>query len=65
MFIMQMLGDPAGWKYALRSVLCFGLLLYLKPWQYYIPLRVRNIPLALGVGVAVFLGWIFFETNWM
>lgn len=65
MFIMQMLGDPAGWKYALRSILCFGLLLYLKPWQYYIPLRVRNIPLALGVGVAVFLGWIFFETNWM
>ena len=62
---MHMLGDPAGWKYALRSVLCVGLLLYLKPWKYYTPLRVRNIPLALGVGVAVFVLWILFEIHWL
>jgi CAAX prenyl protease-like protein len=65
LFIMQMLGDPAGWKYAVRSVLCVGLLVYLKPWQYYPRLQLRNIPLAIGVGLLVFLAWILFETHWM
>ena len=35
LFFMQMLGEAAGWKYALRSVICLGLFLYLKPWQWY------------------------------
>jgi CAAX prenyl protease-like protein len=65
-FLMQVLGDPAGWKYALRSVLCLGLFLSLKPWRFdYPPLRLKNLPLALAVGVFVFGFWILFETDFM
>lgn len=63
-FFMQMLGDPAGWKYALRSFLCLGLFLYMKPWQWsYPPLQLKNIPLATLIGVFVCLFWIAPETD--
>lgn len=65
LFVMQMLGDPAGWKYAVRTVLCLALFIYLKPWRWYRRLDPKNLPLALGVGVAVFFVWIFFETDFM
>ncbi len=65
LFIMQMLGDPAGWKYALRTLVCLGIFLYLRPWRLYAPLNLKNIPLAIAVGVGVFVVWIFFETDWM
>jgi len=65
LFIMQMLGDPAGWKYALRTVLCLGIFLYLRPWKWYGKLDLKNIPLAIVVGIGVFAAWIFFETEWM
>jgi len=65
LFFMQMLGDPAGWKYALRSVICLGLFIYMKPWQWYARLNLKNVPAAILAGVAVFFIWIFFETDFM
>lgn len=65
LFVMQMLGDPAGWKYALRTVLCLGFFIYLRPWRWYTKLDLKNVPLALGIGVAVFFVWIFVETDFM
>jgi hypothetical protein len=65
LFIMQMLGDPAGWKYAVRTVLCLGFFIYLKPWRWYSRIELKNLPLAVAVGVAVFFVWIFFETDFM
>lgn len=64
-FFMGILGDPAGWKYALRSILCLGLLLYLKPWKWSYPaLKWRNLPLATLIGIAVCLFWIAPETDY-
>ena len=65
LFVMQMLGDPEGWKYALRSALCLGLFFYFRPWKYYPPLQLKNVGIALVGGVFVFFAWIFFETRWM
>lgn len=64
LFVMHMLGEPAGWKYAVRGALCLGLFIYFKPWQWYEPLKVKHLPLALGVGLVVFLVWIAGETQW-
>lgn len=63
-FLMGILGDPAGWKYALRSGVCLVLFLVLKPWKWnYPPFRWRNFLPASLVGVAVCLFWIAPETD--
>jgi uncharacterized protein len=63
LFLQQMLGDPEGWKYAVRSVASLGLFLYYKPWQWYPRLNPRNLGWAALAGVAVFLLWIAPETD--
>jgi CAAX prenyl protease-like protein len=63
-FLMQMLGEPAGWKYAVRSFVCLGLFLYLRPWRWYPRLNPRNILPAVGVGIFVYAFWIAFETDY-
>ncbi len=65
LFLMHMLGDPAGWKYAVRSVTCLGLLVWLRPWRWYGGLRIRNLIPAFAVGVAVFIAWVGPESAWM
>jgi len=65
LFIAHMLGDPDGWKYAVRSVACLGLFLWLRPWRWYGPLNPRNIPLAIAVGVGVCVVWVIGETPWL
>ena len=65
LFLMHMLGDPAGWKYAVRSVACLALVVGLRPWRWYTPLRVRNLVPAFVVGVAVFVAWVGPESAWM
>lgn len=65
-FMMGILGDPAGWKYALRSAVCLGILLALKPWKWdYPPLKWKNLPLATLIGVAVCLFWIAPESDFL
>ena len=62
LFIAHMLGDPEGWKYAVRSAVCVGLMFWLRPWRWYPRLEWKNVPLALGVGVAVFVAWVAGES---
>jgi len=57
-FVMQMLGDPEGWKYGARILVGGGLLLALRPWRYYKKPKWRNIPWGVAVGVAVFVMWV-------
>jgi uncharacterized protein len=64
LFIMHMLGDPAGWKYALRTALCAGIFLAFRPWRWYPAPRIRCFLPAFAVGVAVFFIWVFPETRW-
>lgn len=54
-----------AWRYATQTVACTLLLLSLRPWRWYGPLRVRNLPLALAMGVLVFVVWVGPETAWM
>ena len=64
--LMQLLGDPCGWKYAARTLAGAGLLLALRPWRWNYPrLNLKNIPLAIGVGIFIFIVWVGFETPWM
>lgn len=65
LFVMHMLGDPAGWKYAVRTALCAGAFLWLRPWAGYPGLKIRNLPLAFAVGLLVFVAWVGMETAWM
>lgn len=53
------------WSYAAKAVVCAGLFLWLKPWRAYPSLRLANLPLALGVGVAVAAVWILPEMPWV
>jgi uncharacterized protein len=54
-----------AWVYAAQTVLGAGLFVYYAPWRYYSPLQWRNLPLALGVGVAVFVVWVLPEAGWV
>lgn len=65
LFIAHMLGDPEGWKYAIRSAVCLGLFIWLRPWRWYPRLNPRNLPLAGAVGIAVLIAWVIGETPWM
>lgn len=56
---------PAGWSYAVRSVVCLGLFIWFCPYRWYPALVLRHIPLALTVGVLVFVIWIFPELSLM
>ena len=64
-FLMGLLGDPEGWKYAVRTVLCLALLIYCRPWRWYPRLNMRNVPAAVGLGVFVFAFWVLGETAWV
>ena len=54
-----------AWVYAAQTVVGLGLFLYFRPWRWYRPLQARNIPLAVLIGVAVFVVWVFPETEWI
>lgn len=63
-FIMGLLGDPAGWKYAVRTYVCLALFVVLKPWHWQYPrLNPRNILPAIAVGLFVFAFWVFPQTD--
>jgi hypothetical protein len=53
------------WSYALKSVVCAALFLWLRPWRVYPALRLRHVPLALAAGMVVALLWILPETPWV
>lgn len=52
---------PAAWAYAIRSALCLGLLVYLRPWRWYAAPAWRYFPLAALVGVGVMVAWVALE----
>lgn len=50
------------WSYALKSILCALLFFWYRPWRFYPTFRLRNLGLALVVGILVAFLWIFPET---
>ena len=64
-FLMHMLGDPSGWTYAIRTAICVALLVGLRPWRWYPAFEMKYLPVAVIVGIAVFVVWVFPESPWM
>lgn len=65
LFVAHMLGDPEGWKYALRSVLCLGIFVWLRPWRWYPRIDLRHLPLVLLTGAGVCVLWVMGESAWL
>ena len=63
--LMAAPGLPPAWNYALRTVVCLVLFMWLCPSRGYARLRIRNLPSAFLVGVAVFAVWVLPESPWM
>jgi membrane protease YdiL (CAAX protease family) len=64
MLALSHLGEPVAWKYAVRTVICAGLFVWFRPWQWYARLQLRNLPLAILTGIAVFVLWAAPEIRW-
>lgn len=60
LLLMELLPRTA-WAYALRSLVCFGLFLWCRPWRYYPHLNLRYWPLAATLGVLVGMVWVLPE----
>jgi len=64
--LMFLLGEPAGWKYAVRSGVCLVLFIALRPWKWdYPPLKWKNLPSATLAGLVVLAIWILPESDWL
>jgi CAAX prenyl protease-like protein len=63
--IMSVSAGTPAWRYAIQAVVVTALLCHLKPWRYYPSVQIRNLPLALGVGMGVCVLWILPESPWM
>lgn len=57
--------DDSVLSYNIRTFTGILLLLLLKPWSWYEPFKLKNLPISILVGFFVFLIWIIFETPWM
>lgn len=58
MFIGDYFFDSTPWRYTVQTFSGLVLFLLFRPWRWYKAPRLRNLPLALGVGILVFLVWI-------
>ncbi len=52
-------------EYNARTIGGIILLAIFRPWRWYPRLKLRNIPVAIGVGVLIFFVWVGFETPWV
>jgi CAAX prenyl protease-like protein len=63
--IMSVSAGTPAWRYAVQAAVGALLLGYLKPWTYYPRAKIRQFPLAMGVGMGVCALWILPESPWM
>lgn len=64
-YIWGQLDIRNAWTYAAQTAIALGLLLYYRPWRWCAAPSWKYVPLALFVGIAVFLIWIAPETEWV
>jgi len=60
--VMELPIESPAWRYAVQAIAGLCLFAWARPWQYYPALSVRTVPLAVVVGVAVFVIWVLPET---
>ncbi len=51
-----------AWMYAIQTAVGLALFLYYQPWRWYGRMQWRHVPLAVFVGVGVFIVWVLPET---
>lgn len=64
LLLMKFLPREA-WAYGVRSVVCLGLFIYLRPWEGYARFRGKTLLWALPAGVLVCVIWVLPESGWM
>lgn len=52
-------------NYLFRTIGGLILLAVFRPWRWYPPLKLKNIPAAVGVGVLILVVWVGLETPWV
>jgi membrane protease YdiL (CAAX protease family) len=57
--------DDPTWSYTARSIGGLVLLVIFRPWRWYPKLNLKNIPIAIGVGVFIGVIWVGLEIPWM
>jgi len=62
--MMVWLDNPV-WNYNARTIGGVLLLVIFRPWRWYPRLKLKNVPVAIAVGVLIFIVWVGFETPWM
>jgi hypothetical protein len=63
--IMMLPISSEPWRYTLQTAVSAILLLALRPWRFYRPINICNLPLALAVGIGVLIIWIGPELPWI
>lgn len=63
LMMSTLLGDPSGWHYALQTVGGLILLFAFRPWRWYEQPKLKSLPLALAIGVLVFVFWVGLESE--
>lgn len=62
LLMMSLLGDPSGWRYVWQTLGGLILLFAFRPWRWYECPKLKSLPLALAVGVLVFVFWVGLES---
>lgn len=60
---MSLPGGPSATRYAVQTVGGIVLLLLCRPWRWYAAPKLKNLPLALAVGVLIFVFWVGLESG--
>lgn len=63
LLMMSLLGDPTGMRYLWQTVGGLILLFIFRPWRWYPAPKLKNVPLALAVGLLVFVFWVGLESE--
>jgi len=63
LLMMRLLGDPSGTRYLYQTTGGLVLLFVFRPWRWYARPKLSSLPLAISVGVLVFVCWIGLESE--
>jgi membrane protease YdiL (CAAX protease family) len=63
LLMSPLLGDPSGTHYAVQTVGGLLALLFCRPWRWYASPQLKNLPLAVAVGLLVFVFWVGLESE--
>lgn len=64
MIALGYMGPDGAWRYAVRTGVCLAIFVLLRPWRWYPGPKLRNVLPAVGVGLLVYVVWVFPEISW-